>query len=136
MAANGKVKERLNIILIAIVFNTVLNYILLKTMWVVWAALATWLWWLLIYVLSEFKLREYYTWFDYKYLAKNILVFSLIGFLMYIYLLPIFSLINNRIYEFVFLALISIIYFIIYFLVNIADFKYFYKEIKSIKSWK
>lgn len=136
LAANGKVKERLNIILIAIVFNTILNYILLKTIWVVWAALATWLGWLLIYVLSEFKLREYHTAFDYKYLAKNILVFSVVWIFMYLFLNPIFDSMNNRVYEFFLLVFISIIYFSIYFLVNILDFKYFYKEIKAIKSWK
>jgi len=131
LAANWKVKERLKIVLIAIVFNTILNYILLKTMWVVWAALATWLWWILIYILSEFKLKEYYTWFDYKYLVKNILIFSIIWILMYIFLNPLFDNTNNRIYKLLLLVCISIIYFSIYFLVNIWDFKYFYKEIKA-----
>ncbi len=136
LAANGKVKERLNIILIAIVFNTITNIFFIKTIWVAWAAIATWLWWLLIYVLSEIKLKEFYTPFDYKYLLKNILVFSVVWVLMYVFLNPLFDSINNRIYEFFLLVFISIIYFSIYFFVNIWDFKYFYKEIKAIKSWK
>lgn len=136
LAANWKVKDRLNIILIALVFNTILNYIFLKFMWVVWAALATGLWWILIYILSEFKLQEYHTQFDYKYLSKNIIVFSIIWFLMYLFLVPVFDLFDNRIYKFLFLSFISIIYFWIYFLVNINDFKYFYSEIKKIKSWE
>lgn len=136
LAANWRIKERLNIILIALVFNIILNIILIKLMWVVWAALATWLWWILIYILSELKLKEYITKFDYKYLLKNILIFSMIWFLMYLFLIPIFTNLNNRIYEFFLLAIVSIIYFWIYFLVNIADFKYFYSELKRIKSWK
>lgn len=133
LAANWKVKERLNIILIAIIFNIILNYILIMYIWTTWAALATWLWWVLIYVLSELKLWEYITSLDYKYLFKNIFIFSIIWFLMYLYLIPIFNIINNRINEFLFLWFISIIYFWIYFLINIWDFKYFYKEIKKLK---
>ncbi len=136
LAANWKVKERLNIILIAIVFNTILNIIFIKLMWVTWAALATWFWWLLIWFLSELKLKEYNSSFDFKYLFKNIFIFSLIWWLIYFFLVPYFENINNRFYEFILLFLFSIIYFWIYFIVNISDFKYFYKEIKKIKSWK
>jgi len=136
LAANWKVKERLYIILIALVFNTILNYILLKTIWVVWAALATWLWWVLIYVLSELKLKEYFTKLDIKYLFKNIIIFSILWWLMYKFIVPIFSLINNRLYEFGFLAVISIFYFWIYFLVNMWDFRWFISEIKRVRNKK
>ncbi len=134
LAANWKVKERLKIILIALFFNIISNYILIKTMWASWAAIATWMGWVLIFILSELELKEYYTRFDIKYLLKNIIIFTFIGFLMHLFLTPIFDIINNRINEFLFLVFISLIYFWIYFLVNISDFKYFYKEIKKIKT--
>lgn len=134
LAANWKVKERLNIILIAIIFNTILNYILLKYMWVVWAALATWCWWILIYILSEVKLKEYHYDFDYKYLFKNILIFWIIWYLMHIFLLVFFTWV--KLHDLLLLACISLVYFSIYVIVNIWDFKYFYNEIKLIKNWK
>lgn len=133
LAANWKIKERLKIILIAIVFNSILNYILIKYIWVAWASLATWLWWLLIYVLSEIKLKEYFTHFDIKYLVKNILVFSFIWSLLYIFIVPHINWLNNRLLELIYLVIVWIVYFIVYFLVNIWDFKYFYQEIKKIK---
>ena len=136
LAANWKVKERLKIILIALVFNTVLNIIFIKLIWVSGSALATWFGWVLIWYLSDLQLKEYHTAFDYKYLFKNISIFTLIWSGMYFFIVPFFSIINNRIYEFLFLTFISLIYFWIYFLVNLADFKYFYKEIRKIKTWR
>lgn len=133
LAANWKVKERLNIILITIVFNTILNFVLIKTIWVVWAALATWLWWVLIYVLSELKIKEYYWGFDYKYLFKNIIVFSIIWFLMYLFIVPSLENFENKIMEFFILAWLGVIYFWIYFLINLGDFKYFLWEVKKTK---
>jgi O-antigen/teichoic acid export membrane protein len=135
LAANWKIKERLKIILIALVFNTILNIIFIKMIWVSGSALATWFWWVLIWYLSELKLKEYHSSFDYMYLFKNISVFTLIWVWLYFFIVPYFSIINSRIYEFLFLSFISLIYFFIYFIINIADFKYFYKEIKKIKSW-
>lgn len=133
LAANWKVKERLHIIIIAIFFNTILNYFFIKNIWVVWAALATGMWWLLIFVLSELKLKEYYTKFDYKYMIKNILTFSIIWFWLYLFIVPYFLKTQNRLYEFIALIIISLIYFSIYFMINISDFKYFYREIKKVK---
>jgi O-antigen/teichoic acid export membrane protein len=135
LAANWKVKERLKIILVALFVNTILNLIFIKLIWVSGAALATWFGWVLIWFLSELKLKEYHTSFDYKYLLKNISIFTLIWSGMYLFIIPLFSVINNRIYEFLFLAFISLIYFWIYAYVNLADFKYFYKEIRKIKTW-
>jgi len=136
LAANWKIKERLKIILIALLFNTIWNLVLIKLIWVYWAAVATWLGWILIWYLSEKKLYDYHTPFDYKYLFKNILIFSIIWFIIYNFITPLFWKIESRIYEFMFLTFISIIYFCIYFIVNLADFKYFYKEIKKIKTWR
>lgn len=132
-AAIGQVKQRLNIILIAIVFNTILNYVLIKWIWVAWASLATWMWWILIWLLSELKLKEYRVSFDFKYLLKNVWVFSIIWIIMYYYVLPIFSLTNSRIYECLILAWISIIYFALFAVLNITEYKYFLSEIKNIR---
>jgi len=134
LAAEWRIKERLKIILITIIFNSILNYILLKTIWVMWAALTTWLWWVLIFVLSELKLRHYNTKMDILYLSKNIAFFSILWVIMHLFIVPLFSNINNRLYEFIFLFIISIIYFWFYFIINYNDFKWFISEVKKQKS--
>lgn len=135
LAANGKVRERLHIILIALFANTVWNIILIQLIWVSGAAISTGICWILIWFLSELKLKEYYIPFDYKYLLKNIGIFIIIWLWMYIFIVPLFQTIHNRIYEFGSFVILSLLYFWIYFIVNRADFRYFYTEIKRIKKW-
>lgn len=135
LAANGKVVQRLRIILIAIVINTILNYIFIKTIWVVWAALTTGMGWILIYILSEIQLKEYHQRFDWLYLGKNTIIFWIIWVLMYFYLLP--EIIELWRMQILFaLVIISIIYFWLYIWVNKNDFLYFYKEIKKLRKSK
>jgi O-antigen/teichoic acid export membrane protein len=131
LAAIWKVKERLKIILWAIVFNAVLNYILLKTIWVYGAALATWCWWILIYVLSELKLKDFRVKFDYKYIFKNLFFLWIIWLILK--LLPLNLLTFDRITSFFLLFWISIIYGIIFIFINFSDYKYIFAEIKKLK---
>lgn len=135
-AAIGQVKERLNIIIIAIIFNTILNYVLIKTIWVSGAALATWCGWFLIWILSEIKLKNYRVWYDFKYIFLNSAIFSILWVFMYYEIVPLFHSMTNKFYEFLFLCLISFIYFIIFFIINFKEFKYFLSEIKNVrKNW-
>jgi len=128
-----KVKERVKIILIALVFNFIMNIILIKIIWVYWAALATWLWWVLIWVLSEFFLwKEYEEKFDYTYILKNIFSLWTIWVFGYYFILPIFEWLN-RIHSFTLLFIISIIYFWIFILINYSQFKFFILEIKKLR---
>jgi len=136
LAANWKLKERLKIIIIALVFNIILNFLLIKLIWVNWAALATWLGWVLIFILSELKLKEYRNKLDYKYLFKNTISFIIIWIILYIYILPLFTLIGSRFYQFLLLFIISIIYFWIFALLNKKEFMYFLNEVKKIKKTK
>ena len=130
-AAIGQVKERLYIILVAIVFNTILNYIFIKLFWVWWAALATWFWWVLIWLLSEIKLKEYRVWFDFIYLFKNTFIFSIFWIFLYFFIIPFFW--SDRIYNLFLLCFISLIYFIIFFAINFNDYKYLITEIKNLR---
>lgn len=132
MAAMWRVKERLNIILIALVFNTVLNIVFIKMIWVYWSALATGLWWLLIYVLSELKLKEFRTSFDVKYISRNIVFLVLVWIFMFYFLNPLFAWIP-RFTAFWILFLISLIYFWIFLVFNYSDFKFFILEIKRLR---
>lgn len=134
LASIWRVKERLKIILIAIWFNFIMNLILINYLWAWWAALATWLWWILIWFLSELKLKEYKVKIDFKYYMKNILIFIIIWIIFKIIFLGKLEELNNRFYEFLALLFISLIYFSIYIWVNINDFKYFLNEIKKVKN--
>ena len=106
-----RVKERVKIISLAIIFNFILNIILLKYIWVYWAALATWLWWTLIWFLSERYLGKRYK-IDYNFwnIIKNILIFWTLSTFTYIFLIEkiVFSL---RLINLVYLLTSFIIFF-------------------------
>ena len=133
MAWIWKVKERVKIILIALLFNFIMNIILIKLIWVYWAALATWFWWILIWVLSEYYLwKKYRIKFHYLYIWKNVFLLSLMGFFSYYYIYSIFEWLS-RINSLINMIIISIIYFWIFILINNKDFRFFILEIKRLK---
>jgi O-antigen/teichoic acid export membrane protein len=133
MAWIWKIKERVKIIFIAIVFNFLLNLILIKTMWVYWAALATWIWWFFIWLLSEYYLwKDYKIRFNIKNISKNIFILSIIWLLNYNYIIPLFHWLD-RLSSLLFLFIISIIYFWIFTIINYSQFKFLVIEIKKLK---
>lgn len=133
LAANGKIKERLKIILKALGFNIITNLIFIYTFWVAGAALATGLWWVLIWYLSEKELKEYRTSFDVKYIGKNIAFFGSIWVGLFLFILPYFWNMDNRWYMFASLVFISLLYFFTYIVFNLKDFKYLYNEVKKVR---
>jgi len=135
MAAIWKVKERLYIVLIAIIFNFILNLILINLIWAYWAALATWIWWILIRILSEISLWKIYkAKNDYIFLFKNTILMSIIWLLSNIYVLPLFVW-KTRLEMLFYMFGIWIIWFIIFWLINILEFKTFVIEVKKLKKW-
>lgn len=136
LASIWKVKERLKIVFTAIILNFFMNLILINTMWAPWAALATGLWWFFIWIMWEYHLwKEYIVWFDFKYLFKNIIILTSIWILTYIYVIPLFEWVNrlNSLFLFCFY---SSIYFSIFAIININDFKFVITEIKKIRAKK
>lgn len=55
----GKVSAKFYITSIALIINIILNFFLISYIWVYWAALATWITWLFIFVMSEYVLWKY-----------------------------------------------------------------------------
>jgi O-antigen/teichoic acid export membrane protein len=128
-----KVKERVKIIFVAIIFNFILNIILINYIWVYWAALATWIWWFLIWVLSEYYLgKNFKVDFKLKYITKNILLLWIIWVALYNFILPLFEWIW-RLNSFLLLLVITIIYFWIFVLINYIQFKFLINEVKKIR---
>jgi O-antigen/teichoic acid export membrane protein len=136
MAGIGKVKERIQIILIAVWINIISNYIFIKTIWVAWASLATGIGWFVIWILSEIYLGENFkSKFDLKFLGKNIFFLSLLWGGIYFFINPL--LISFwRIKSLLFITIISIIYFCIFWIFNYKEFINFIKELKGIKNLK
>ena len=133
LAGIWKVKERFHIILAAIVLNFFMNIILIKTIWVYWAALATGFGWIFIYALSEKVLgKDFAVRFDYRFILKNILWFSVIGVSMFILILPLFNTLW-RMQSFLFMFVLTILYFAIFSLINLKESKIFIWEIKKLR---
>jgi O-antigen/teichoic acid export membrane protein len=136
LAAIWKVKERAWIVFKAIWINFITNIIFINIIWVEWAALATWLWWIFIWIMSNKILWEKYkTQIDYKYIWKNILLLIIMWTLIY-FNLPTHFIEISRINLFFLCLLVWIIYFTIFFAFNYKDFKYFFYEIKKIRKDK
>jgi stage V sporulation protein B len=129
-----KVKERVKIVFIAIVFNFFTNLILINYIWVYWAALATWIWWILIWLLWEYYLwKKYRVKFNYKFLFKNLFFMWFLSFFAYYFLVPIFNWLG-RINSFSIMLLIWVIWFTLFWIINYKELKSFILEIKKIKN--
>lgn len=129
-----KVKDRTRIIYSAIFINIITNYIFIKSLWVSWAALATGLWWLIIFIISEYKTPKKYKWnIDNNFILKNITIFSVIW-----YIINKFNFIEynsfTKIELFLLIALIWFSLFVIFLILNIKDTKTLIHNIKN--KWK
>jgi O-antigen/teichoic acid export membrane protein len=133
MAGIWKIKDRVKIIFIAVIFNFIMNVILIKSMWVYWASLATWIWWVIIFILWEYFLwKKYRINFDSILILKNIFFIWILWFFIYYLILPIFEWLN-RINSLWLLSLIWILWFMIIIIINIKEFKFFILEVKKLR---
>lgn len=128
-----KVRYKLNIMLIAIISNIISTYILIKYMWVVGASLATWLWWVIIWILSDYYLwKDYKIKYEIKTIIKNICVFTIVWIWSYYFIAP--NLLSYKRLEVLFIVLIIWLFYIfIYLFTNYNEIKWFINEIKNVK---
>ena len=134
-AAIGQITTRLYIILFWLLVNIITNIIFINLYGVAWAALATGIGWIVIWGLSEYFLKDYYINYKWKYLFKNIWVFALISYGLWIFIVPLFAELSRWI-AFWLLAAISLLYFAVYGIVNKKDFEYFIGEVKKLRNKK
>jgi O-antigen/teichoic acid export membrane protein len=133
MAWVWRVKERVKIISIAIFFNFIANLILIKFMWVEWAALATWLWWVLIWVMSEKKLWEkYFSSFERKPIVLNLAVFVILGVIWYNFVVWDYSAFS-RVESFFMLWWCFFIWSLIFLGVNWKECSWFFEEVRKLR---
>ena len=129
-----EVDKRVKIMFIAVVFNFITNIIFINLIWVYWAALATWIWWILIWTLSEiFLWKKYYVWFDYKSLIKNIFFIWSMWYISFLYIAPLFEWLS-RLESLWFLSILATVWFSIFAIINLKEVKIFSLEIKKLKN--
>ncbi|PZM83942.1 hypothetical protein DLH72_03030 [Candidatus Gracilibacteria bacterium] len=133
MAGIGEVKQRAKILTIAIFFNFVLNFILIKFIGVYGAALATGIGWILIWFLTEnFLKKEFRSYIEFKEIFKNFVLFIIIGILFYFGVNKIFTGLE-RINGFFVLFAVGLAWSAIFIIINKKMFKNFVLEIKKLR---
>lgn len=133
MAGVWKIKERLRIILIAICFNFIMNLILINSIWVYGAALATWFGWVLIWSLSEYYLgKQYFIRYDLVSLFKNTALLGGLWVFMFYYGLPLFHSLS-RIQSFFLLWWLFTLWGFFFIFINYKEFRFFIGEIKKLR---
>jgi len=128
-----KIKTRVKILFIAVIFNITMNIILIKTIWVNGAALATWLGWVLIFLLSEYFLwKKYLINYDIKNISINVLILWWLASILYIYA-PLFINWFSRLKTFFIILWLWFIWFSIFILINFKEFKLFIGEVMKLR---
>lgn len=131
-----RIKTRVKILLIALIFNFFANLFLITKIWVQGAALATWIWWVLIFVLSEIALwKNFRVKIDLFYLFKNLICMWILWYFLFFYQEKIFWIFWEvfRFWTFWIIFLIWILWFSAFVLLNFKEWKIFFNEIKKLR---
>lgn len=133
LAATGRAKTRLYIVLISIAINIIANYILIKSIWVAGAALGTGISWVFVWILTEYVLKSYRTGFDRGYVGKNLAFLVFAGVIMYTWALPLLKDLSRGSLS-ISLLLISCVFFSTFLFYNKTEVMLFLWEVKKLKS--
>lgn len=135
LAGLGKVKERVKIIIIAMITNLILNAILINTIGIIWAIIATIIWWIIIFILSSKIInKSQIVTIDWKYFIKNIIFIWIWWWIIYLIKNHLFIL--EDIYRYQNLLYLSIIFsfFLVYLcVINWKEILILKREIFKIK---
>jgi len=128
LAAIGKVQWRLYIMLWALVLNTILNIIFILKFGVFWAALATWIGWVFIYLSTEAVLPGYRLRIKPWFFWKNLLTgWLLLGVFWYI------GFTDSRFWNMWILFVLWVFCAGVFALVNISECRVFLRELQAIR---
>lgn len=126
----GKVWTRAKIIGMAIIINILLNFLFIRSLWVAGAALATGIWWLIIFLLSSYSLRDFpISLRSPSKTITNILIFS--GISLAIYLSNILPTEVSRIQNLYIILIWWTLYFSVFILINKKLIFSLYRAIKK-----
>ena len=131
-----KVKERFKITSIALIINTLLNIVLIQYIWVAWAALATAIWWLCIWLMSEYSLGKTYIQIpNPTFIIKNIVFMTFLWAISTYFIMPYFSF-SSRLESLFLILWIGLLWLLYFGFINLSQAKYFIWEVKKLKKWK
>lgn len=84
LAGVSKVKENTKIIFIAVLVNILINYFLIKTIWIYWAIIWTIVWWLIIFVMTFLEIKKTNTIkLNFRFLWFNLLSILILSWIIY-----------------------------------------------------
>lgn len=90
LAGVGRIQERVKILGVGLLFNVILNLILIRLYGVVGSALAVGLSWIPLWYLSDRATRMYSNGFDMIFFIKNLMLSIIMGILAHYFILPFF----------------------------------------------
>lgn len=132
LAGVGRIQERVKILLVGLIFNVILNIILIHYYGVFGSALAVGLSWIPIWYLSDRTTRMYSHGFDFAFFLKNLVLTVIIGALSWYFLAPLF-IGMLRIQGLLLLIGIAIITVLPFVVLNLNEGKMFLGELKKMK---
>ena len=128
-----KVWTKLKITSIALLVNIALNILFLKMFWVVWAALATWIGWFVIFILSELSLRKNYTTtYNIRSIWSNLLLLMSLSYISHL-LIQNYFLELSRMWNLIFILLFGLTWVLFFGLVNKSYLQALFIEIKKFR---
>lgn len=126
-----KASKRAKILSWALVLNFILNWILIKNIWVWWAALWTAIWWIFIYVMSEIESKKEFNFsYDVKFMVFNFIILLTSFTLLWKLDLNMWSSRLEMLYN---LIIIVLWLGIIISAFNIKEIKNFHLQIRNLK---
>lgn len=127
-----EIKKSAKIIGTAILINFILNLFFIHLIGVYWAALATWIWWIIIWSMSEKALWDRFKiQINWHFILKNIISIIFIGYVLYNIRFIFVWL--SRVESLIYFCGISGIYVISFVIINLNNLKDLYKQVRCIK---
>lgn len=124
LSASWKPRTKMFILLSAVCLNLITNYIFIKIWWIAGSALASWIWWIFIWLLTYRETREYAGTFSWKEFLKNWIWIMITTFWLSFIHLDTF--LSWRLQLLWWLILIGCIYGIVFMSMNFTKFRNFF----------
>lgn len=132
LAGVGRIHERVKILVVGLVFNVILNLVLIRLFGVVGSALAVGLSWIPLWYLSDRSTRMYSHGFDFAFFTKNLALTVVLGGALWYFLVPLLVGVS-RMQGLSYIVGISVVAVIPFVVVNMEEGKLFLGELKKMR---
>lgn len=135
------IKAKMKIILVALIVNIITNITLINMIWIPWSVIASVIWWLIIYFMSnafinkENHIKSKENEFEYRFQISNFIFYTLLLVIIYFIKDSIFAYSDAYRYQnFVILAIVGGLYYILIAGFNYEAITHLKNEILKIKN--